>query len=106
MLCHTNYKNKVKHGRKYCQSGIWYSILVCWYDTLGPWARDYSRAVREGLSKAAISQRNKVEVDNIEKKKKRQRFLKCSSSLGNVGSIWGWNGVTDDDLLITYSHVF
>ena len=88
MLCHTNYKNKVKHGRKYCQSGIWYSILVWWYDTLGPWAREYSRAVREGLFEAAISQRNKVEVDNIEKKKKkRQRFLKWFSSLGNVGSI-------------------
>ena len=48
-------------------------MMVWWYDTLGPWAREYSRAVREGLFEAAISQRNKVEVDNIKKKKKKDK---------------------------------
>ena len=43
---------------------------------------DYDGAVREGLSEAAISKRNKVVVDN--KKKNR---TKCFSSLRNAGTI-------------------
>ena len=45
---------------------------------------DYDGAVREGLSEAAISKRNKVVVDNNKKKKNK---TKCFSSLRNAGTI-------------------
>ena len=46
---------------------------------------DYNGAVREGLSEAAISKRNKVVVDNIKKKKRNK--TKRFSSLRNAGTI-------------------